>query len=499
MSVVPFPRPKTGVDLLTVDYKHRALFTDFYELTMTQGYLNTHKAHTSATFELFFRNNPFKGGYAVVAGITDAMTFLENLAFTTGDLDFLRGLSLFSEEFLEYLAVLRFTGEVEGMSDGSLVFPYEPILQITGELGQLQLVETALLNIINYQTLIATKASRITREAAPGGVLEFGLRRAQGDGGVVGARAAMVGGCVGTSNTYAGKLFDIPVSGTHAHSWVQSFDEEVEAFRSYAQQFPHRAILLVDTYDTLKSGVPDAITVGLEMRERGEELYGIRIDSGDLAWLSVKAAELLDEAGLSECKIVLSNDLDEHIINSITNEIRSKELDVEFRERTLNRLVYGVGTNLITGGYQAALGGVFKLVQSNNHPVIKISENSEKTTNPGRKKLWRIKSKGGYWVGDVMTLYSEDEPQPGQTVYHPLEPSKSYTLGHDIEVDSLHFPLFTQGTSLYSDGWRKAQERYRSEISSIDSSHLRLLNPHTYKVSLSSQLFELKRRLIGEH
>ena len=483
-------------------YRHRGLFTDLYQLTMTQAYFETGKNHKITTFELFIRSNPFNGGYTVVAGIEDALNYLNALQFHEDDIKYLQGQNLFSTEFLNYLQELKFTGHVEGVLDGSIIFPYEPIIQLTGELGQLQLIETALLNIINYQTLIATKASRVSKAAHPGTVIEFGLRRAQGDGGIVGSRSAMIGGCIGTSNVLAGKIFQIPISGTHAHSFIQSFDTELEAFRTYAKIFPKRTILLVDTYDVLRSGMPNAIKVGKEMEEQGANLFGIRIDSGDLAWLTLKSAEMLDAAGLQNVKIVLSNDLDEYIIESILRQIKNESKfseDLKFRESVAKRLVYGVGTNLITGGSQSALGGVYKITEYAGRPVIKISENTEKTTNPGKKKVWRLKSNNGTWIGDVIGLFNEEPPKSGDTLYHPIIHSKFYVIQKEIKVITLIQDLYIEGKIFIDETWKTAQKRHQSQINTLDTSHTRFLNPHMYKVSLSKKLFQLKNELIQQY
>jgi len=474
---------------------------------MAQGYFNEDRIEEQATFELFFRSNPFDGGYTVLAGIEEAIAYLDQFSFDRSDINYLQSLDMFTPDFLDYLADLQFEGEVEGLPEGSVIFPYEPILQITGRLPVVQILESALLNLINYPCLIATKAARIkysTRRKET--VLEFGLRRAQGDGAIPGARAAVIGGCAGTSNTLAGKIYGLPISGTQAHSWIQSFDDELEAFRSYARTFPTNTVLLVDTYDTLHSGVPNAIQVAKEMEARSQSLRGIRIDSGDLAWLSIQAAEMLDKADLPDVKIVLSSDLDEYVVESIVNQISSRmqdKQDQEFTQRLLGRLLWGVGTKLITGsgGEKAALGGVYKLVEIAGKPVIKISENRAKTTNPGRKQLWRLKSKKGRWIADVMGLYGEPAPQAGDRIYHLSDSTKFLTLD-EVEVEPLHHNLleYYNQDRTKEEVWKEAKNRaHHLVFEELDESHLRFLNPHIYKVSLTSKLFGLKQEFLTKH
>ena len=358
------------------------MLTDLYELTMMQGYY-AQGQQEKVIFDVFFRQNPCNNGYSVCAGLNQVIDYVKNLNFTYEDVDYLRGLGIFSEDFLQYLSGFHFSGDIYAIPEGTVIFPKEPILKVIAPIMEAQLVETAILNIINHQSLIATKASRVVFAAAGDGIMEFGLRRAQGpDAGLYGARAAIIGGCVGTSNVLAGQLFDVPVMGTHAHSWIMSFPDELTAFRTYAKLYPTACILLVDTYDTLKSGIPNAIRVFTEMREAGIPLtyYGIRMDSGDLAYLSKQVRKMLDAAGFTDAVISASNDLDEYLIESL-----------KLQGATITS--WGVGTNLITAKDNPAFGGVYKLAavrdaDGNFQPKIKLSENVEKVTNPGNKTFF---------------------------------------------------------------------------------------------------------------
>ena len=363
------------------------LLTDLYELTMMQGYFETQENET-VVFDVFFRENPNKSGYSVMAGLEQVIEYIKNLNFSYEDVDYLRKLGIFSEDFLQYLSGFHFSGDIYAIPEGTVVFPKEPLLKVIAPIMEAQLVETAILNIINHQCLIATKTSRVVYAAEGDGIMEFGLRRAQGpDAGLYGARAAMIGGCVGTSNVLAGKLFNVPVMGTHAHSWIMSFPDEYTAFKEYAKLYPNACTLLVDTYDTLKSGVPNAIRVFREMRDAGikPKSYGIRLDSGDLAYLSKKARKMLDEAGFEDAVIAASNDLDEILIH-----------DLKMQDAAITS--WGVGTNLITSKDCPSFGGVYKLAAIQNAdgefvPKIKLSENTEKITNPGNKTIYRVYDK----------------------------------------------------------------------------------------------------------
>ena len=358
------------------------MLTDFYQLTMMNGYDFNQKSDEIMVFDMFYRKNPNNGGYAIVCGINEVIDYVENLKFTKEDIDYLRKQNIFNESFLKYLENFKFEGEIYAVEEGSIMFPNEPIIRVKAKAMQAQFVETAILCIVNFQTLIATKASRICYSAMGDDVMEFGLRRAQGpDAGLYGAKAAVIGGCIGTSNVLAGKMFDVPVLGTHAHSWVQSFDSELEAFRAYAKTYPAKTMLLLDTYDTLGSGIVNAITVFKELREQGYEPLGVRLDSGDLEFLSKEVRKRLDEAGFENVKITASNDLDENTITSLKNQ--GAKIDV-----------WGVGTKMITSFDWAALGGVYKLCavikDGKLIPKIKISEDPAKINNPYPKNIYRI-------------------------------------------------------------------------------------------------------------
>ena len=382
--------------------RNLTLLTDLYELTMMQGYFERQENET-VVFDVFFRSNPCGSGYSIAAGLEQVIDYIKDLNFSYDDVDYLRNLNMFSEDFLHYLSGFHFSGDIYAIPEGTVVFPKEPLLKVVAPIMEAQLVETAILNIINHQSLIATKTARVVFAAAGDGVMEFGLRRAQGpDAGLYGARAAMIGGCVGTSNVLAGKMFDVPIMGTHAHSWIMSFPDEYTAFKAYAELYPDACTLLVDTYDTLKSGVPNAIRVFREMKDAGihPKSYGIRLDSGDLAYLSKKARVMLDAAGFEDAVIAASNDLDEMLIN-----------DLKIQGAAITS--WGVGTNLITSKDCPSFGGVYKLaaIQKEDgkfHSKIKLSENTEKITNPGNKTVYRIYDKAtGKMRADLICFADE--------------------------------------------------------------------------------------------
>ena len=484
--------------------ENRALFTDLYKLTMSQGYFDLDKGKHEATFDLFFRSNPFNGGYTIACGIKLAMEYLVNFKFTENDIDYLKKQNLFSEDFLEYLLKLKFTGKVEGVKEGTVIFPYTPIISVTGPIIETQLIETALLNIINYSTLVATKAARIVNVAKGGKIVEFGLRRAQGDSAFIGVRAALVGGCIGTSFVQGGKIWNCPIIGTQAHSWVQSFNSELESFKAYSEVFPDKCLLLIDTYDVLKSGLPNAITVAKSLQKKGKKIIGVRIDSGDLAYLSVEVYREFKKAGFPNISIVLSNELDEYTINSIVYQILERgenNKEKSLHQETISRLTYGVGTKLITGGEQSALGGVYKLVALNKMPRIKVSENVTKTINPGIKKIWRILDNNRKFLVDVIGVHDEESPITGEWVHHPIEHQKKFGLPNDITVDLLHHLLIKDGKIVTDDSfsdWRVAQQFCKDQLLSLDPTYKRLLNPHIYKVSLTKKLFKLKIDMIKQ-
>lgn len=464
------------------------LLTDLYELTMLAGYLEHGMADKPAVFDLYFRTNPFAGGYAVFAGLEPALACLEHLHFTPGEIDYLRSLCLFNARFLDFLGTFRFRGSVAAPPEGTVVFANEPLLTVSGALAEVQLVETVLLNIINFQTLVATKAARICHAAAGGEVIEFGLRRAQGpDGGLSASRAACIGGATGTSNVLAGMTFGLPVRGTHAHSWVQSFADELTAFRAYAEVFPDSSVLLVDTYDTLKSGLPNAIAVARELRERGHELRGIRLDSGDLAYLSREARRMLDEAGFPDVRILASNELDEQVIDSIRDE--GGRVDI-----------YGVGTKLATaaGTGGVALGGVYKLVAIDGRPKMKITSDLAKATLPGRKRVLRALGPAGEYIQDVVCL-EEDQLVAGATVYDPVNPLQQTTLPANVRLVDLRRTVMTEGRrTIEPEPLAAMVARCRQDLALLPQGCRRFVNPHRYKVSISPQLKALRCALIQE-
>jgi len=473
--------------------RNLTMLTDLYQLTMMYGYEKEGKSDEIVVFDLFFRKTTGESAYAIAAGLEQAIEYIENLSFSEEDIEYLRDLKLFDEEFLNKLRNIRFTGDVDAIPEGSVVFPNEPLIRVKAPIFEAQLIETALLNIVNHQTLIATKASRVVQAAQGDSVLEFGLRRAQGpDAGIYGARAAIIGGCSATSNIYAGKKFGIPVQGTHAHSWIMSFDSELEAFRSYARAFPHSCLLLVDTYDTLKSGVPNAITVFKELREQGIDPLGIRLDSGDLAYLSKKARKMLDAAGFPNAKIVASSDLDEEVIWDL--KAQGAAIDV-----------WGVGTAMITSKDCPALGGVYKLVAEEKNgkmvPRIKISENAIKVTNPGYKKVARLYDKDTQKaIADLIMLDHEtiDESKP-LTIFDPINTWKRMTLTN-FKARELLVPIFRLGKRVYKLPSLKEIQKYsKREMDTLWAEYKRLTKPHVYKVDLSDELYNLKNRLLKEY
>ena len=467
------------------------MMTDLYQLTMMYGYFKHGMAGNEGVFDVFFRPKS-NITYAIAAGLQSVIDYINNLHFGPEDLAYLRSLGLFDEPFLAYLSELRFTGEIYAVPEGTVVFPYEPLVRVRAPILQAQLIETALLTFVNHQTLIATKASRVCYAAEGGAVLEFGLRRAQGaDAGIYGARAAVIGGCSSTSNVLAGEMFGIGVSGTHAHSWVMSFPDELSAFRAYADTFPTACLLLVDTYDTLRSGVPNAITVFRELRERGCEPMGIRLDSGDLAYLSKRARVMLDEAGFPQAKICASSDLDENVIRDL--KMQGCRIDT-----------WGVGTRLITSEDNPALGGVYKMaaevVDGRMVPKIKLSDNPAKVTNPGYKKLFRLYGPDGMAIADLIALEEEtlDETKPLR-IFDPEHSYKNMLVEH-FTARELLVPVFREGRQVYtSPSVAEIRAYARRELDTMWDEYRRLMQPHIYKVDLSDRLYDLKKRLIREH
>lgn len=469
--------------------RNLTMMTDLYQLTMMYGYFKNDMTKNEGVFDVFFRPRD-NASYAVMAGLESVISYINNLRFTDEDVCYLRSLNLFDENFLTYLSTLRFTGEIYAIPEGTVVFPYEPLLRVRAPIMQAQLVETAILTFINHQTLIATKASRVCSAAAGDSVLEFGLRRAQGaDAGIYGARAAIIGGCNATSNVMTGQMFNIPVCGTHAHSWVMSFPDEISAFRAYAKIFPSSCLLLVDTYDTLRCGVPNAIKVFQEMREQGLEPLGIRLDSGDLAYLSKRARKMLDDAGFEKAIICASSDLDEVVIR-----------DLKMQGACINS--WGVGTRLITAGDSPALGGVYKLsaevVDGKIIPKIKLSDTLAKITNPGYKKVFRIYDEDKMAIADLIALNHEEiDCTKPLTLFDPEQPYKRMTV-NNYSVRELLVPIFVDGKQVYhSPNVLEIQRYSKEDLSSIWDEYKRLLNPHFYKVDLSLELYNLKKRMVS--
>ena len=474
------------------------LLTDLYQLTMAQGYWETGQGATQACFHAYFRDYPFRGGYAVACGFDQLAELIDDFAFTQDDVDYLASLDapgggkLFRPEFLQSLRTFRLRVDIAAPAEGTIVFPHEPLVRVMGPIMDCQLIETALLNCVNFETLIATKAARVCLAAHGAPVAEFGLRRAQGAGGGMWAsRAAVVGGCASTSNVLAGKRYGLPVSGTHAHSWVMSFPDELSAFRAYAQEFPHNCVLLVDTYN-VEQGIENAITVGLEMRQRGQRLAGIRIDSGDLAWLAKMARRMLDAAGLTDCGIVLSNDLDEYTIQSILDEGAPVTS-------------WGVGTKLACAFDQPTLGGVYKLSatrapgQAEWTDRLKISESAAKLTVPGVLDVRRYYHDDGHIAGDMVFDVNAGVGER-EVIVDPLDSLRQKNLSGK-RFETLLSPLARNGEVVLDQAHRsaiEAQRRCREGLASLDESQKRMLNPHTYPVGLEYGLCERRRALVGK-
>lgn len=482
-----------------MDHRNLTLLTDLYELTMMQGYFKEKDANETVIFDMFYRTNPHGNGFAICAGLEQAIEYIKGLHFDESDIEYLRSLNIFEEDFLEYLSTFRFTGDIYAIPEGTVVFPRESLIKVIAPIMQAQLVETALLTIINHQSLIATKTERIVHAAKGDGVMEFGLRRAQGpDAGTYGARAAMIAGCIGTSNVLCGKMFDVPVKGTHAHSWIMSFPDELTAFRTYAKLYPSACILLVDTYDTLKSGVPNAIKVFKEMREAGIPLtfYGIRLDSGDLAYLSKKAKKMLDAAGFPDAVISASNDLDEYLIDSL-----------KIQGATINS--WGVGTNLITSKDCPSFGGVYKLAAIMDKktgkfiPKIKLSENTEKVTNPGNKTIRRIYDKeSGKIIADLICLVDEVYDENNSLLlFDPVETwKKTHLAPGSYTIRELLVPVFRNGECVYqSPKVMELREYCRQEQETLWDESRRLVNPHEIHVDLSNELWHMKNQLLDSY
>ncbi len=458
-------------------------YTDYYELTMAQGYFLEGMGAKQGTFDYFFRKIPFKGGYVIFAGLKELLEALENFSFQNSELRYLKKEG-FHQDFLDFLSGFKFGGSIYSAQEGDVVFPNVPLVRVEGNLIETQLIETLLLNILNFQSLIATKAARMRTAAGEKSMLiDFGLRRSQGLGGVHASRAAFIGGFNGTSNVYSAQEFNIPVTGTMGHSWVQSFGDELASFRAYARHFPDSTVLLVDTYNTLESGIPNAITVAKELRKKGHELQGIRLDSGDLAYFSKKSRSMLDDAGFPDVKIAVSNQLDERVIASLRNQ--NSPIDI-----------FGVGTRLVTGDTSPALDGVYKLSSSDKKPKLKVSENIEKITLPGIKAVRRYLNNDGSYYADAVGLAQDD---PFEKIHHPTFPAKGTEL-----VSRKSYSILTQ---VIKDGIitinpmsaAEAAANCKENLSKLPPEYKRFDNPHIYKVGITPKLLKLRDQLLDHH
>ena len=466
------------IGMISMMNTHPGLYTDHYELTMAQGYFLNGKKNATAVFDYFFRKLPYEGGYVVFAGLADLLELLQQFRFHDADLEYLetRG---FDRDFLSYLENFQFSARVDAVEEGEIVFPYEPSVRVEGNIIEIQLIETLLLNILNFESLIATKAARIRQVAGDRFLVDFGLRRAHGYGGVLASKAAIAGGFNATSNVFSARRFGLQSSGTMAHSWVQTFENELTAFRTFAKVFPDDCILLVDTYDTLKSGIPNAVRTGLEMKEEGKVLKGIRRDSGDLAYLSKKARQTLDQAGLEDVQIIASNQIDEYVIQSLTDQ--SAPIDA-----------FGVGTALVTGQGAGALDGVYKMSAINGTPSLKISENIKKVTLPGKKVLYRFRDQNNMFAADGIGLEEENEMQ---RIHHPFEPEKSVDISQ-FQREILNNKVMANGkitTTLKSP--EETGKYVQTRLEFLPAEHRRFMNPHIYRVGISSALYELRDQL----
>ena len=480
MIIFKLSQNQDGRDMILSDI-HLGLYTDYYELEMAQGYFYGGKKDDRATFDYFFRSNPYRGGFTVFAGLQDFLELLLRFTFSDSDIKYLKKQE-FKPEFLEYLRHFAFSGNINSVKEGEIIFPNEPVLRVEGNIIECQLIESLLLNILNFESLIATKAFRVKLVSGKKIFADFGLRRAQGFGAIHASRAAYIGGASSTSNVLAGKLFDIPVSGTQAHSWIQSFDDELEAFRAYANIHPENTVLLVDTFDTLNSGVPNAIRVAKELEKKGYQLKAIRLDSGDLAYLSVKARHKLNEAGLDYVNIIASNQLNENVIKSLLQD-QNAAIDA-----------FGIGTELITGKSDAALDGVYKLAQVDDQPKMKISENIEKNTLPGIKQGYRFFDCNGKFYRDAILLESED-PDSVNHIFHPVYPEKNTSLAK-CTFESLLQPVVEQGKITLDKQFLPDIHSYlMKRAAQLPDEHKRFISPHLYKVGISNKLMKTRDTL----
>jgi nicotinate phosphoribosyltransferase len=461
--------------------KHTALYTDFYQLTMAQGYFLAGRKDTSASFDYFYRENPFQGGYVIFAGLSDLLEVLERLKFESDDLEYLASLG-FRKEFLEYLRSFRFKGTIFSVREGEVIFPFEPVVRVDGNIIETQIIETVLLNLLNFESLIATKASRVRSAAGDRRVVDFGLRRAQGFGGIHASKAAIIGGLDATSNVFSAFEFGLETSGTQAHSWIQSYDDELTSFRKFAEYYPDRCVLLVDTYNTLRSGIPNAITVAKELETKGYRLAAVRLDSGDLAYLSKKARQLLDDAGLQYVKIVVSNQLDEYLIRSLLQQ--GAPIDS-----------FGVGTRLITANGSPALEGVYKLSMCNGRPRLKFSENYSKVTLPGLKKVFRYRNGEGVFYADAVMLETESSVDQ---IVHPFFSDQRSSL-KNCTPESLLTKAMENGKTIGRSMLPQEASSYaRERLASFSAEHKRFENPHIYKVGISPRLIDMRTKTFDE-
>ncbi|RIE13740.1 nicotinate phosphoribosyltransferase [Candidatus Cryosericum odellii] len=457
------------------------LYTDYYEYSMTQGYYLSGKGRDEAVFDICYRQNPYGGGYAIAAGLRDAVEYVLNMRFTSEELGYLSLLG-YKDDFLQVLEKMRFTGDITAVPEGEVIFPGEPIISVKGPLIETQLLEGLILSMVNFQTLIATKARRMVCAAKGRSIVDFGLRRAQGDGGMGASRACFVGGVASTSNVLLAFEEGVPVGGTMAHSWIQSFDSELEAFRAYAQMHPDDSVLLLDTYDTLRQGLPNAVIVGKELEKQGHHLQGVRLDSGDLAYLSKKVRAVLDEHGLDYVKISVSNQLDEYVIESLVDQ--GAPIDM-----------FGVGTRLVTGYSDGALDGVYKMVQLKGRPIIKISENPAKINIPGEKELYRYYDAGdGLWLLDGLCLARGDN-EPTVLMHPDFDYKKTEVAG--LKREKIRKEIVKNGELVYTFPTLLETRTWSAQrFSLLYGEHKRFANPHAYHIGVSRELFDLRRSLI---
>ncbi len=463
--------------------RHLGLFIDRYELTMAEGYFRDGRKTVQANFDYFFRKNPFNSGFTVFSGLQDLLEMIQEFKFDANAIDHLHKQG-FHVEFLEYLKKFHFNGTITAPNEGEVIFPNEPILSVQGSLIETQLLETIVLNTLNFQSLIATKANRLRKAAGNRTIIDFGMRRAQGLAAIHGSKAAIAGGADGTSNELAAHLYELKAVGTMAHSWVQSYEDELTAFRKYAEFHPKNCVLLVDTYNTLKTGIPNAMIVAKEMEQKGQRLFAIRLDSGDLAYLSKKARKMLDDADLPYIKIVASNQLDEYLINSLI--LQGAKIDS-----------FGIGTNLITGQKDAALDGVYKLTDINNRPVIKLSENVAKITLPGKKKIIRLYNDIGTFYADGIMLSDENENDIDM-IFHPqFVEKKSSVTG--LKREQIGSTVMKAGEILLKKKSISEISEYREyRVSQLSEEYKRFEFPHVYKVGLSKKLKKQRDLLINK-